>query len=64
MSFIKVRIFDHNQPDEHHDIYLNSAQIISIEQVMEGYCLITLANRETVRVENKIDEIIKMTQSA
>lgn len=63
MNFIKVRIFDHNQPGEH-DIYLNTAQIISIEQVMEGYCLITLANRETVRVENKIDEIIKSTQSA
>jgi hypothetical protein len=63
MTFIKVRIYDHSQPEEH-DIFLNTAQIISIEQVMEGYCLITLANRETVRVENKIDEIIKMAQSA
>ena len=44
MTFIKVSIYDHSQPEEH-DIYLNTSQIISIEQVMEGYCLITLANR-------------------
>ena len=63
MTFIKVRIYDHSQPEEH-DIFLNTAQIISIEQVMEGYCLITLANRETVRVEDKIEDIIQKTKSA
>lgn len=59
MSFIKVRIYDQHQPEQH-DIYLNTSHIVSLEQVDEGYCLISLSNKETVRVENKAEDILKM----
>ncbi len=46
---------------QEHDIYLNTDHIVSLEQVDQGYCLVTLSNKETVQVENKVEDILKMT---